>query len=238
MFLVIALIKSWNWDLIISISSIILQAASLVAIVILLIERSEKKRPYLQVAYEVLRGSLVCIVINNVGDVAARVNSFKCNDDFCTQLPEKVQNHFKGLLNTDFVVVPNQKWVLSLNINSFDIINEFKQKEATFIIRYSRLDGKKKCTEKATVNFSSYGGFLIYQSEMDEMRKEVKKVEECLTKLVKKVTDKKNIIFCDEIKIIPCSTFEDGWENYIAGDRVDNSDEPSASKGTGPQVDE
>ncbi|NCA93272.1 hypothetical protein EOM82_08575 [bacterium] len=53
--------------------SAICSVISLVAIIILLKERSEKKRPYLQASFELIRSSLTCIIIRNVGDVPAKL---------------------------------------------------------------------------------------------------------------------------------------------------------------------
>lgn len=56
-----------GWEILTSICSVI----SLVAIVILLIERKEKKRPYLQITFELIRDNLVCLVLRNVGETPA-----------------------------------------------------------------------------------------------------------------------------------------------------------------------
>lgn len=43
--------------------SAVCSVVSLIAIVVLLVERKEKQRPYLQISFELVKSSLVCLVI-------------------------------------------------------------------------------------------------------------------------------------------------------------------------------
>ena len=65
--LVVAIEKqstAFPWDSLISALALI---ASWITIFLLLKERAEKNRPYMQVSFELIRGSLACIVIRNTG---------------------------------------------------------------------------------------------------------------------------------------------------------------------------
>ena len=72
-----------GWEILTSICSVI----SLVAIVILLIERKEKKRPYLQITFELIRDNLVCLVLRNVGETPAILRKISFSERFVKQLP-------------------------------------------------------------------------------------------------------------------------------------------------------
>lgn len=56
-----------------SVISAICSVISLIAIIMLIIDRIERKRPYLQVSSELLRSNLACVVIRNVGEVPAKI---------------------------------------------------------------------------------------------------------------------------------------------------------------------
>ena len=68
---------------------------SLITIIILLIERAEKKRPYLQISFELVKSSLICLVIRNVGEVSATLKALKFNPDFVKQMSAKAQSQAK-----------------------------------------------------------------------------------------------------------------------------------------------
>lgn len=64
--------SAFPWDSVISILALI---ASWVTIFFLLKERSEKNRPYMQISFELVRSTLACIVLRNVGTVPLEVKS-------------------------------------------------------------------------------------------------------------------------------------------------------------------
>ena len=81
-----------GWEILTSICSVI----SLVAIVILLIERKEKKRPYLQITFELIRDNLVCLVLRNVGETPAILRKISFSERFVKQLPSGGQTHLRN----------------------------------------------------------------------------------------------------------------------------------------------
>lgn len=62
---------------------------------LLLKERSEKNRPYMQISFELVRSTLACIVLRNVGTVPLEVKSLTFNETFTKQLQTKTQERLK-----------------------------------------------------------------------------------------------------------------------------------------------
>ena len=60
-----------NFSDVMAFVSAVCSVISLITIIILLIERAEKKRPYLQISFELVKSSLVCLVIRYVGETPA-----------------------------------------------------------------------------------------------------------------------------------------------------------------------
>ena len=83
-----------QWDTIIQIFSVV---AAWITILFLLIERKNKERPYLQVSFELVRSSLACLVIRNVGECPLEVSSIKLSEEFVKQLPQKTQERVASL---------------------------------------------------------------------------------------------------------------------------------------------
>ena len=148
---------------------------SLIAIALLLIERKEKKRPYLQVSFELLRSSLVCIVIRNVGEVPAKLTELNFNKDFVNQLPELGRKHTEDRKDLNISIYPNQKWVLCLDIIAGEAI-DYNNTKLNISYKYSSkenkkfyLKSKKIYFENETVDFNDYSNFLVYISDVDEL---------------------------------------------------------------------
>ncbi|NLZ70612.1 MAG: hypothetical protein GX907_04690 [Clostridiaceae bacterium] len=76
--------------------SAVCSVISLLAIFVLLKERGEKKRPYVQVSFELVKSSLVCLVIRNVGEVPATL---------------KKLHPMKIFLNSFLIVLRNVFWI-------------------------------------------------------------------------------------------------------------------------------
>lgn len=157
---------------------------SLIAIALLLIERKEKKRPYLQVSFELLRSSLVCIVIRNVGEVPAKLKELCFNQDFVKQMPELGRRHAEDRKDLNISIYPNQKWILCLDIVAGEAIN-YKNTKLNISYKYSSKENKKIYFENETVDFNDYSNFLVYISDVDELANEVKKLGNNIEKINK-----------------------------------------------------
>ena len=179
---------AFPWDSVISVLALI---ASWITIFFLLKERSEKKRPYMQISFELVRSTLACVVLRNVGTVPLEVKSLIFNESFTKQLQEKTQKRLKKKETTSIVIFPGQKWVISFDTNVFNIIKDFDEKTIRIEYKYYKYGKKKSYDEKIEIDFSEYGGFLDYISEVDEFKNSVdnlKKSMENIDKDIKKLS--------------------------------------------------
>ena len=142
--------SAFPWDSVISILALI---ASWVTIFFLLKERSEKNRPYIQISFELVRSTLACIVLRNVGTVPLKVKSLTFNETFTKQLQTKTQERLKKKEATSIVIFPNQKWVISFDTNVSNIINDFEEKTVRIGYEYCKYGKKLQSIFQSTVDF-------------------------------------------------------------------------------------
>ena len=182
--LVVAIEKqstAFPWDSLISALALI---ASWITIFLLLKERAEKNRPYMQVSFELIRGSLACIVIRNTGSVPLELRKMRLQPDFVRQLPDKAQQRIAKKENLNITIFPEQKWVLGLDISVTNIINSFKQKSLKVEYEYLAHNKRhRKYIESTTIDFEDYSGFLVYISELDEFKNSVDKLHDTVKTL-------------------------------------------------------
>lgn len=162
-----------------SVISAICSVISLIAIAILLKERKEKKRPYLQVSYELKRSSLVCIVIRNVGEVPAKLIKLEFNQSFVEQLPENAKKQAHNRENLNISIYPGQQWVLCLDIITPKALSyQNTVLEVTYMYTSKANRRKKHYSDTEVIDFNDYSSFLVYISEIDELRQELKKASD------------------------------------------------------------
>ena len=174
------------WDSVISVFALI---ASWVTIFFLLKERSEKNRPYMQISFELVRSTLACIVLRNVGTVPLEVKSLTFNEDFTKQLQPKTQIRLKKNEKTNIAIFPGQKWVISSDTNVFSIINDYEKKTVRIYYQYFKYGKSKPYSGNAEIDFSEYGGFLDYISEVDEFRNSVDKLKKTMDDVDKNIKE-------------------------------------------------
>lgn len=165
--------------------SAICSVISLITIIILLVERGEKKRPYLQVSFELVRSSLVCLVIRNVGETPAQLKELKFNSAFVKQLPPNAQKSATNRTDLNISIHPKQQWVLCLDVITPNVLQyENTQLEVsfTYAVKGKRM---RKYKDTEIINFNDYSGFLVYISEVDELRDEVKKLTQAMKAISK-----------------------------------------------------
>ena len=173
-----------TWEILIN---IIPWVGVLITIAFLLIERIEKKRPYLEISFELVRSTMACLVIRNVGSVPVELKSMKFNSEFIEQLEyDKIQS-LKKKQEMNVVIYPGKSWVLSLDKNVFDVIG-FSNSELKIDYIYRKLKKRKKYAETTTIDFKEYGSFLVYLSEIDELKTMTEKKLTEITKLCDKIT--------------------------------------------------
>lgn len=185
-----------QWDTIIQIFSVV---AAWITIIYLLVERKDKERPYLQVSFELVRSSLACLVIRNVGDCPLEVSSIKLSDEFVKQLPQKTQERVANLEQCEMKIFPKRFYVFSLDIITGTILNDYNIKKVRIDYKYKKLGKyRRKYKEHSTIDFSQYATMLIYISEIDELKGSV----DNLLGEVKKI---KNLISSSKISDIHVS---------------------------------
>ena len=172
------------WEILIN---IIPWIGVIVTLAFLLIERAEKKRPYLEISFELVRSTLACVVIRNVGDVPAELKSMNFNNEFIKQLDKSKIQSLESKQKMRVTIFPKRCWVLSLDKNVFDVI-AFQNTELKIEYTYSKIRGRKKYRENTIIDFKEYRSFLLYLSEIDEFKTmtEMKLTE--ITKLCDRLT--------------------------------------------------
>ena len=189
---------------------------SLLAIAVLLVERKEKQRPYLQISFELVKSSLVCLVIRNVGTTPAKLHEISFNEDFVKQLPAKASEHSKDRKNMNISIYPQNQWVLCLDVITPTVLSyENTKLEIAYV--YSAKGKRKRYKESEIVEFKDYSGFLVYISEMDEMRAEVKKLGATLEKVNRSLSKIPNV-FPDVSQSENYSDLSDSFVKRVAVD--------------------
>lgn len=145
------------------------------------VERYEKRRPYLEISFELVRSTMACLVIRNVGDTPAELKSMEFNSEFLEQLDKKKVQALEKKKEMNVTIFPKRYWVLSLDKNVFDII-KFSNTELKIKYAYSKIKKRKRYTDETTIDFKEYGSFLLYLSEIDELKT---MTEEKLTEITK-----------------------------------------------------
>lgn len=182
-----------------------------IVIVFLLLERREKARPYLHVSFEPVRSTLACVVIRNTSSTPATLNFLSFNEDFLKQLKQETQLKLKNFEKTTMTIFPGKLFVISFDVNVFDILKDFENKIVSIDITYSKLNSKKYYSENIAIDFEDYSGILVYLSELDEF----KQVTDKLASNIKGI----------KVQLEKITTFKDDWEKYIACSLVCKKDE-------------
>lgn len=155
-----------KWDFIIN---IIPWLTALITIILLLKEKLESERPYLEISFELVRSTLVCLVIRNIGNKPARLKSMTFNDEFINQLSSKKVEILQSKKNMNVTIFPNRFWILPLDTNTHDVI-KFKNSKLKIDYIYTPIKKNKKYRDSIEIDFKEYNSFLVYLSETDELK--------------------------------------------------------------------
>ena len=205
-------LNKFSWSDAIALASLLIPS---ITIIILLIERSEAKRPYLQITFELVRDNLACIVLRNVGNVPLEIKSILFDEEFVNQLPEKDRYGLNDDNLNKIVIFPNKQWILSLGVIIPEILEKYELTTLNIYYSYSKINKKKKYDDLAKIDFKQYSRFMVYVSEIDELKEQFKKTEKEL-----KLTNKeiKNI----SAIITKYSNLEDKHvSNIVSGYKID-----------------
>ncbi|MFR5971444.1 MAG: hypothetical protein ACLUGF_10560 [Clostridium sp.] len=154
------------WEILIN---IIPWIGVIIPIIVLFIERGETKRPYVEVSFELVRSTLACLVIRNVGRVPVELKSMTFNDCFIQQLSPEKTEILKNKNKMNVTIFPNRYWVLSLDKNVSDVI-KFENTKLEVTYTYSKIRKKKEYSDFTEIDFKEYKSFLVYLSEIDELK--------------------------------------------------------------------
>lgn len=162
-----------SWETIINIFALV---ASWITIAFLLLERKEAARPYLQISFELIRGSLACLVFRNVGTTPLTIKMLDFEKEFIQQLPQSDRKHFEKKDDVSIDIFPNRYWVISLGVTTFEVLQKYENKSLNINYEYVKIMKNKRFKESVTIDFEQYGEFMVYISEMDELRNVNKKI--------------------------------------------------------------
>ena len=158
-------------------------AAILVTIILWQKERYDRNCPHMQISFELVRSTLACLTLRNVSEVPIEVRSLVYNADFTTQLPEKVQKRLKKMSETNIAIFPGQKWVVSFDVNVFEILTKYEVQTVGIQYEYCRYGKKKRYKETIQIDFSEYSSMLVYISDVDEFKNSVDRLEKTVKRL-------------------------------------------------------
>ena len=158
-------------------------AAILVTIILWQKERYDRNCPHMQISFELVRSTLACLTLRNVSEVPIEVRSLVYNADFTTQLPEKVQKRLKKMSETNIAIFPGQKWVVSFDVNVFEILNKYEVQTVGIQYEYCRYGKRKRYKETIQIDFSEYSSMLVYISDVDEFKNSVDRLEKTVKRL-------------------------------------------------------
>lgn len=131
---------TFSWNEAIALFSLI---AAWITIVLLLKDKLESKRPYLQITFELIRDNLTCVTLRNVGNVPLEVKKLKLDEVFIKQLPEREQD---GLLNNNInnmKIFPDKQWILCLEVIIPEILEHYNS-TTNIDYEYSKIGRKRK----------------------------------------------------------------------------------------------
>jgi hypothetical protein len=165
--------NSISWETIINIFALV---ASWITIAFLLVERKENTRPYLQISFELVRDNLTCLVFRNVGTTPITIKKLEFEKSFIKQLADKDKKHFEDKNDISIDIFPNKYWIISLGVTTSDILQKYENKILAIKYEYSRIMKKKRYKESVSIDFDQYSGFMVYISEIDELKSVNKKI--------------------------------------------------------------
>lgn len=198
-------LSGFSWSDLISLIALI---GSWITIFLLLKEKYENNRPYLQISFELVRSNLTCIVLRNVGKVPLVLTNIHYDEEFINQLDERDRKYLNDNKINKLVIFPGKEWIVCLGVIVPDILNNFDKKLLSVDYEYKKLNGIRKYKENTEIDFEQYSRFLVYISEIDELMQVNKKIESNTKNLEKRL---KNI----ETSIVQYHNIQDTFINTI-----------------------
>ena len=198
-------LSGFSWSDLINLIALI---GSWITIFLLLKEKYENNRPYLQISFELVRSNLTCIVLRNVGKVPLVLTNIHYDEAFINQLDERDRKYLNDNKINKLTIFPGKEWIVCLGVIVPDIWNNFDKKLLSVDYEYKKLNGIRKYKENTEIDFEQYSRFLVYISEIDELMQVNKKIESNTKSLEKRL---KNI----ETSIVQYHNIQDTFINTI-----------------------
>ena len=202
-------LSKFSWNDFISLLSLI---GAWITIFILIKDKLNNKRPYLQITFELVRDNLACIVLRNVGNVPLEIKNLYFDDKFIKQLPERDQIGLNDDTLNKITIFPNKQWVLSLGVIIPDILEHYNLKTLSINYSYSKLGCRKQYNENVIIDFRQYSRFLVYISELNELNNQNKKLEKELKKINKELKKISTIVQYANVEDKYVKTLVSGYE--------------------------
>lgn len=133
-------LNSFSWGDIISLVALI---GSWITIFILLKDKHNENRPYLQVTFELVKSNLTCVVLRNVGKVPLVLTHIHYDEDFINQLDERDKKYLNDNTVNNLAIFPGKEWIVCLGVIVPDILNKFELKKLKVDYEYKKLNGIK-----------------------------------------------------------------------------------------------
>ena len=151
-------LSGFSWSDLISLIALI---GSWITIFLLLKEKYENNRPYLQISFELVRSNLTC--------------------------DERDRKYLNENKINKLTIFPGKEWIVCLGVIVPDILNNFDKKLLSVDYEYKKLNGIRKYKENTEIDFEQYSRFLVYISEIDELMQVNKKIESNTKNLEKRL---------------------------------------------------
>lgn len=161
--------------------------ASWITIIFLLRDKFESNRPYLQITFELIKSNLACVVVRNVGKVPLTIKNIKFEEEFIKQLPESERIGLEKNKINNMNIFPGKQWIICLGVIVPEILEKYDNKILKIKYAYSKLNRKKEYLESTEIDFEQYSRFLVYISEINELKEVNTKIEKSLTKINKEL---------------------------------------------------
>lgn len=172
----------------------LLLMCSIITIVFLLIDKYSKGRPYLQVSIEMIRSSLACVVIKNVGEVSLSLKKITFDREFIEQLSEYAQKYFKDTKINNLLLHPGSKWVMCFGTSINDILKNYDKKAVLIKYEYTKLNRKKYIERNIWRILNRYHIFLFILVKLMNCLMKLKKVQMSYQKNLQKLRMKSLVL--------------------------------------------
>lgn len=145
------------------------------------LEFEEMKMAKVVVYFKFVRQCLLCFVIENIGLEPAYNVKVRIDNNFINGLNDDSKKIINGLNNSNMYLASKQR--IYICFGSYNEFNQISQRKAIIKILYNQIE------EEIEIDISNYGFSLVYDSEIDDISKNVEKIRKANEKLVDKIKE-------------------------------------------------